>query len=130
MKGFKYCRKHLAEEILRSPQTKDGIFWISDDTKNRIKEESWKLNSIIDSKYVVNRFHFYSKKFYTFNDISLFLCNDTHVDLLDYDYFNEKFNKDNEDILTKRLDDKLNDISVRDIIDIYLRMKSYYNIFL
>lgn len=119
---FKYTRNEILFLILKSEQTKAGVFWVGN-----IPLLEKGINN--DKDFLIDRKLFANKKFFTYKDIEYLMAdNEDFLFLQNWLDLNNSFNEDNADILNKNLDDKLYNIKVKDIIDNYLFFKKYFKL--
>lgn len=121
--SYFYSREQIFKFILLQPMTKHGIYWCLD-----IKHVLEKKGNHEDNSYLLNRNVFIMKKFWTQKDFYYFLAETDNSKLFIEDWYrlNENFNEDNKDILNKKINEKINNLLVSNIIDNYLIFKDYF----
>lgn len=127
-KNYKYTRNEIVEMILKSPQTKNGVYWNKQIGK-KLKKKGI-LRNINDKEYFLERSFFYEKVFYTIKDI-YYLITQTNekIFLDDWIKLNVEFNNRNKDLLDKKLFDYVEGLKVEIVIDVFLFYVEYfYNI--
>lgn len=127
-KNYKYTRNEIVNMILKSPQTKNGIYWNKEIGKKLRKKG--KLKKINDEGYLLERSFFYEKNFYTKKDIYYLITqNSEKIFLDDWIKLNIEFNNKNKDLLNKKLNDYVEGLKVEEVIDVFLfYIEYFYNI--
>jgi hypothetical protein len=121
--SYFYSRDEIYKHILLQKQTSCGVFWCLD-----LKDKLLKLGNVEDTVYFLNRTVFASKVFWTQKDFYYFLAKTENKKMYFKDWYNLnlKFNSENQDILKKRINEKLDNLLVSDIIDNYLIFNDYF----
>lgn len=122
---YKYSRIEIVEEILKSEQTKGGVFWNSE--IHRMLREKTNSQGYTDDEYYIKRSEFSSKLFYTYKDIGYLTAKGPDYLFIDnWKRLNERFLLDNEDIIGLTINDHVDGLQVSNIIDLYLYYLEYY----
>ena len=122
---YKYSRIEIVEEILKSEQTKGGVFWNYE--IHRMLREKTNSQGYTDDEYYIKRSEFYSKLFYTYKDIGYLTAKGPNYLFIDnWKRLNERFLLDNEDIIGLTINDHVDGLQVSNIIDLYLYYLEYY----
>ena len=122
---YKYSRIEIVETILKSEQTKGGVFWNYE--IHRMLREKTTEQGYTDEEYYIKRSEFSSKLFYTYKDIGYLTAKGPDYLFIDnWKKLNERFLLDNEDIIGLTLNDHVDGLQVSNIIDLYLYYLEYY----
>ena len=122
---YKYSRIDIVETILKSEQTKGGVFWNYE--IHRMLREKTATQGYTDDEYYIKRSEFASKLFYTYKDIGYLTAKGPDYLFIDnWKRLNERFLLDNEDIIGLTLSDHVDGLQVSNIIDLYLYYLEYY----
>ena len=122
---YKYSRIEIVEKILKSEQTKGGVFWNYE--IHRMLREKTNSQGYTDDEYYIKRSEFASKLFYTYKDIGYLTAKGPDYLFIDnWKRLNERFLLDNEDIIGLTINDHVDGLQVSNIIDLYLYYLEYY----
>lgn len=122
---YKYSRIEIVEEILKSEQTKGGVFW-NYEIHRMLKEKTYE-GGYSDEEYFVKRSEFANKLFYVYKDIQYLIAKGPEYLFLDnWKRMNQRFLLDNEDLIGYALNDYVDGLLVSNIIDLYLYYLEYY----
>lgn len=123
--NYKYSRNEIVEIIIKSPQTKGGVFWNYE--IHRLMREKTYEGGYSDEEYFVKRSEFANKLFYVYKDIQYLLAKGPEYLFLDnWKRMNQRFLLDNEDLIGYELNDYVDGLLVSNIIDLYLYYLEYY----
>lgn len=123
--NYKYSRNEIVEIIIKSPQTKGGVFWNYE--IHRLMREKTYEGGYSDEEYFVKRSEFANKLFYVYKDIQYLIAKGPEYLFLDnWKRMNQRFLLDNEDLIGYELNDYVDGLLVSNIIDLYLYYLEYY----
>lgn len=123
--SYFYSRKYIYKHILFQNRTPHGVFWCPNTVSLLTKTGN---ESDDENQFFFKREIFYDKVFWVHKDFYYFLAtsNCEKFFIQDWLKLNKKFNDDNFDILKKGLNEKINNLKVKDIIDNYLIFNDYF----